>query len=332
MSQRARQFAGQVIATLDRSLFNNNGRPATALDIAALEKQRRLLEEQESAAEKWLQSRRQQLQTRLTDLRESQSLHEQGLLLISRQAEVAQQQLLSLQALFDKSAVSKADVDRQLLSALDLQRQQQSARSTLQQWRSDTHKLAEESAALTLEYEMQHLQRQQRLQELQHRIASLQQQDQLAVVASTQGVVAAIAVQPGQPVNAQQTLVQIRAADHGIRATVFAPSSVVGQLLPGEEIMLRFDAFNFRHYGRYAAHIEQISRASIDPREQLLPVPGISEPVFRVTATLDQQYVQGPDIFPLQPGLLFSADFVMQESSLIRFIFKPILSLRGKVG
>lgn len=324
--------AGQVVAILDRRLYTGTGISTSAVQIAALRRQRQLLEQQERTAQQWLQSRDRQVQSRLTDLRESESLQEQGLALIARQSRIAEEQLVSLRALLENAAVSRADVNQQLLSSLDLQRQQQTARSSLQQWRSEAHKLEQEHAALLAEFQLQKLQRQQRLAELQSKITSLREQDEIAVVASAAGTVAAIAVQPGQPVNSNQTLVQISADQHAVRATIYAPSSVVGQLLPGEEVMLRFDAFNFRHYGRYTARIEQISRAAIDPREQLLPVPGINEPVFRITARLDQYYVEGPDIFPLQAGLLFSADFVLQESSLIRFIFKPVLSLRGKIG
>jgi membrane fusion protein len=106
---------------------------------------------------------------------------------------------------------------------------------------------------------------------------------------------------------------------------------MLGNLFQGQQVMLGFDAFDYRYYGRYPAVVEQISRGSLDPREQLLPVPGISEPVFRVRLSLTKQYVEGPDIARLQAGMLLRADFITAEMSLLSFIFKPLLRLRGRI-
>ena len=57
-----------------------------------------------------------------------------------------------------------------------------------------------------------------------------------------------------------------------------------------------------------------------------------AEPVFRLRASIEQRYVSGSETYRLQPGLLFTADFVLEELPLLYFIFKPVLSLRGLVG
>jgi len=103
-------------------------------------------------------------------------------------------------------------------------------------------------------------------------------------------------------------------------------------MYPGQELLLNYDAFNFQLYGRYRATVTRIDRASLDPREHLLPVPGIQEPVFTIKARLDQSYVEGPDIYRLQSGMLFSADIVTAEMSLLAFIFKPVLELKARLA
>ena len=64
----------------------------------------------------------------------------------------------------------------------------------------------------------------------------------------------------------------------------------------------------------------------------MLPIIGINEPVFKVTAKLYESTVQGDSDYVLHSGATLMADFVLSEMSLIHFIFKPILSLQGKVA
>jgi membrane fusion protein len=144
--------------------------------------------------------------------------------------------------------------------------------------------------------------------------------------------VASIIVAAGDAVGSGQPLLYVQPARESLRGEVYVPSSIVGKLAPGQELLLRYDGFAVESYGRYGATISEISRASVDPREHLLPVGIRGEPVFRVVIQPAQHYVEGDDIYPLQPGLHFSADFVIAEMSLMEFIFRPVLKLQGKVA
>jgi membrane fusion protein len=151
------------------------------------------------------------------------------------------------------------------------------------------------------------------------------------VIAEQGGKLTAMAVPEGQSVGAGQVLASIGYIGGDVEAVVYVPSRVAGKLYEDQEILLSFDAFDFHQYGRYPARIKQISAASLDPREQLLPVPDVREPVFRLTAEVEQRYVQGPQLYPLQAGLLFTADFVIEELPLLHFVLKPVLTMRGLV-
>lgn len=67
------------------------------------------------------------------------------------------------------------------------------------------------------------------------------------------------------------------------------------------------------------------------PGEVDMPVP-IQEPMYRVEVALGQQNIRayGNNI-PLQSGMLLSADIVLEQRSLISWLFEPILSLRGQI-
>lgn len=152
------------------------------------------------------------------------------------------------------------------------------------------------------------------------------------VLANRSGIVSSILLEEGSAVKRGQAIAYLQPEGKSLMAEVFVPSSILGKLAPGEDVMLRYDAFSVHSYGRYPAKISSIERTALDPRNHLLPVAPTSEPLFRVLATPSQHYVEGEDIFPLQPGLQLSADFVTSEMSMVEYIFRPLLNLRGKVS
>ncbi|MCY3566111.1 MAG: hypothetical protein OXH27_08005, partial [Gammaproteobacteria bacterium] len=108
-------------------------------------------------------------------------------------------------------------------------------------------------------------------------------------------------------------------------------SRVIGKLAVGQQVLLSYESFDYREYGRYAATIESVAGARLDPREQLLPLSLLNEPVYRVRAALERQSVEGPEEHALLAGMQFQAHVVTDELPLIGLVFKPLRSLRGLV-
>lgn len=63
-----------------------------------------------------------------------------------------------------------------------------------------------------------------------------------------------------------------------------------------------------------------------------LPV-NLKEPVYRLRAKLTQQQMQafGKSFF-LKSGMLFEADIMLEQRTLIEWLLEPIYSLRGRVS
>ncbi len=65
--------------------------------------------------------------------------------------------------------------------------------------------------------------------------------------------------------------------------------------------------------------------------EVQMPI-AIQEPVYRVEATLAEQEIRAyGDSMPLQAGMLLSADVVLEQRSLLAWLFEPLLSLKGRI-
>jgi multidrug efflux pump subunit AcrA (membrane-fusion protein) len=323
---------GQALAILSRRLFDQQGRPYSWMESQQLQQQQALLQNELRLTEQFKSAEQQQLQSQLQARHKLLEAMHRDQQLAREQLSLSQQQLDAMAALLEQASVSRADYRRQRLAHLEVARQFNEQSRGIEQLQQEILQLEDKQQTLQLEQDLLQLQGQGQIEELAFKRARLSQQDSLTLVAEQDGVVTGVAVAAGEALRANQPLMQIHEHGSGLQAVAYVPSSVVGKLVPGQQLLLSFDAFNYMDYGRYAARIETISRFPIDPRQQLVPVPGVNEPVFRLTASLEQHYVEGPDIYPLQSGLLLSADFVTAELTLIGFILKPVLELRGRLG
>jgi multidrug resistance efflux pump len=184
---------------------------------------------------------------------------------------------------------------------------------------------------LQIDHETSNKEIAEQLTELEFQQAVLFRNSSLALVAHAAGVVSGVMAGPGARVVPGEPLIYVQPQELELLATVFVTGSAVGKLEPGQQALLRYDSFDHHIYGRYEATIVKIERSSLDPRDHMLPLTQIGEPVFRVSLRPNQHYVEGPDIYPLLPGMTLTADVVMHEMTLIQFMFKPFLGLRGKL-
>ncbi len=324
---------GQSLATLTRSVFDGNGVPLSRVLKEELQASHSLVSAEIAMTQKHFDDQQEQLRQHLRDKESSLQLLHSEWQLSMEQHEIGERQLAALRVLMHNSAAtSRAEIDRQQLSLLGLQRQEQAAQRQLQEQQSEVATLQNQLATLALKGELALLPLRKQALLLEQEIRRAAREETFVVVAEQAGTLAAIAVSAGQSAGAGQLLARIEQQGGEVEAVVYVPSRVAGKLAPGQEVLLSFDAFDFHQYGRYPARIKHISKASIDPRTQILPVPGLNEPVFRLTATLEQSWVEGPASYTLQAGLFFTADFVLEELSLLHFIFKPVLALRGRIS
>lgn len=323
---------GQTLATISRSLHTGSGVAMSHLQVEELQAQSALISAEIELTRSRLEEEKRHLTSVLEDKKNALRLLQLESETSAQQLEIGERQLSALRVLMQRSeATSRAEIDRQQLAILELQRQNQIAARRVQEQETDVNAIQRELNALELKGELALLPLHKQLLGIEQEARQVSREERFTVIAEQGGKLTAMAVPEGQSVAAGQVLASIGYIGGDVEAVVYVPSRVAGKLYEDQEILLSFDAFDFHQYGRYPARIKQISAASLDPREQLLPVPDVREPVFRLTAEVEQRYVQGPQLYPLQAGLLFTADFVIEELPLLHFVLKPVLAMRGLV-
>ncbi|MDB5441454.1 MAG: hlyD [Caulobacteraceae bacterium] len=264
-----------------------------------------------------------------------QDLQEGGdrVTLLQQKQDLARTTLSRYQQLFQQGDVSAAAVDsvnQSYLSAVQATSQARSSNLATQREIDDVDRqLAQapnDSAALQA-------QAAQLRASLSQKSIGVSAQSSYVAQAPINGRLMAIPVELGQAVPPGATIAVMTGAASTLGADLYVPSRAAGFIRPGQTVNLMYQAFPYQKFGVGHGHIQSVSRTVLGPGETAIPGLDMKEPVFRVRVALDKASVSayGQDI-PLQPGMLLSADIVIDRRSLIEWLLDPIYAVRDRAS
>jgi membrane fusion protein len=116
-----------------------------------------------------------------------------------------------------------------------------------------------------------------------------------------------------------------------LHAQLLVPTRAIGFIAPGNSVVLRYDAFPFQRFGQYHGTVASVSGTVWSPGDKIGPLT-TREPVYRIDVTLQRQTVSnGGREFPLRPGMLASADILLEKRTVFEWVFEPVLALRERL-
>ncbi|RVU49449.1 HlyD family secretion protein [Rubrivivax rivuli] len=155
-------------------------------------------------------------------------------------------------------------------------------------------------------------------------------EQRLVVRAPQSGTVSTLLAEPGQSVSPASALATLMPEGAVLQAQLFAPSSAIGFVQPGQAVRLRFEAFPYQKFGQQPARVLQVSRTPLAASElAALALPAVgagAEPLFRITVALE-----GEPVAPLSAGMRLQADVLLERRRLIEWLFEPLLGLKGRL-
>ena len=189
-------------------------------------------------------------------------------------------------------------------------------------------KLEEPAIALRSRTQIEQVSRQ--MSELREGLAQVESRRETVIRAPMAGVVTNIAVTRGQSIPADAPLATVVPKGSGMHVELLVPTRAIGFVKPGQEVVLRYEAFPYERFGQYRGAVTDISRNVWSPGDRIGPISA-REPVYRVDVKLDRQAVSalGQD-FALRPGMLVNADLLLEKRTLLEWIFEPVLQLKGR--
>jgi membrane fusion protein len=324
--------AGQTIAVVVVPRATVAGGDTQAALAARLEQRAAGLESAQAAQGQLLDAQADGLARQLANARRELAQIEAEVATRQQQVRLADETLARLRRLREGQYVSELQVQQQQASALEqvgqmqvLQRQAIATRRLIAQFQQALRELPGQRQTSQAAFQRDFALLEQELVETQARGA-------LAVVAPVSGVVATQLFKPGQAVQAGQPLLSVLPGDGTLEAELLVPSRAIGFIEPGDDVLLRYQAYPYQKFGHHRGRVARISRSTVN---SAVPASGgtAAEPLYRISVALERQAITAygkPE--PLKPGMLLDADVLGERRTLIEWVLEPLYSLHGKLG
>lgn len=154
---------------------------------------------------------------------------------------------------------------------------------------------------------------------------------EIVINATISGVVTNIVPSQGDSVPANALLATVLPNGTGLHAQLLVPTRAIGFIAPGNQVVLRYDAFPFQRFGQYHGTVASVGKTVWTPGDKIGPLTA-REPVYRIDVKLERQSVSsGNREFPLRPGMMASADILLEKRTVFEWVFEPVLALRERM-
>jgi membrane fusion protein len=325
--------AGQTIAVVAVPRATVVGGDTQAALSARLQERAQGLQSMQAAQQQLLDTQAQGLERQLAEARRELAQIEAEIATRQQQVRLANETLERLRRLREGRYVSELQVGQQQAGALEQVGQMQ----VLQRQAIATRRLATQ-----LQQALQELPGQRRAAQaafqrdlalLEQELVETQARGALAVIAPVSGVVATQLFKPGQAVQAGQPLLSVLPGDGTLEAELLVPSRAIGFIEPGDDVLLRYQAYPYQKFGHHRGRVSRISRSTVNAGPHApASAAGTTEPFYRVNVTLDRQAITAygrPEA--LKPGMALDADVLGERRTLIEWVLEPLYSLQGTV-
>jgi len=323
--------AGQPIARLSQERTTANGANASELVRQELSGRLRSLESEQAQAVLMGEQQATQARKRVDDLRKE--LEQSGAEVDSQQQRLAsaQQEAQRSAQLVKEGLYSEAMMRERRNDVLDQTTKLESLRGGRAAVERELRAAQAELPLIDIRTRTQQQQLEQRKSELQQSLVQEEAHSDSAVRAPISGIITNIAAARGDSVAADATLATIMPKGSGLHAQLLVPTRAIGFIEPGNQVVLRYDAFPFQRFGQYRGKVTSVGRTVWSAGEKVGTLP-VREPVYRIEVALDRQTVgTGAQEFPLRPGMLVNADILLEKRTVFEWVFEPVLALRERL-
>lgn len=323
--------AGQKLALISSDEHLVQGLNLSSQLLNALEQQRSNLHFRLQEYEVSFEQQQQALQERISNIKAQLSEIRSQQAVMAERFKLNEQRLADFDHLRQLGHISNTELNNQRELVLSMQQQQKDLQINYQAQHGQLIQLEAQLDALPREYEQQKVQISTELALLSQQQTEMSARSEVLLTAPVAGRVTNLVAELGSMAVAGKSILTIVPEDSNLYAVLLVPTRAFGFIRPGQETRMRYDAFPYQRFGLYKGEVTQYSKSILLPNEVSTPVP-VNEPVYQVHVKLASQAVSayGAEV-PLQSGMLLSADIVLEQRSLLNWLFEPILSLRGRL-
>jgi len=322
--------AGDEMARISLDRATGAGASTSEAVAAEMRNRRAILEKEQTQWRELGAQQVGQLRQRVHDLQSELAQLDREMKLQEVRIKSAREQADRFRALAGQSFVSEAMIKQKVDEQTDQEIKLEALRRQRTQLERDLGAAKMEGPSIELRSRAQVEGVARQISELQEGMAQNESKRETVIRAPMAGVVTNIAVNRGQSIAADSTLATVLPKGSGMHVELLVPTRAIGFVKPGQEVVLRYEAFPYERFGQYRGVITDIGRNVWTQGEHIGPLSA-KEPVYRVDVKLDRQHVTalGQD-FALRPGMLVNGDLLLEKRTIIEWIFEPLLQLKGR--
>ncbi|WP_394174593.1 HlyD family efflux transporter periplasmic adaptor subunit [Thalassotalea litorea] len=299
--------------------------------IKRLSRQIYLLEQEQAQYQRLQASELESLKVRNRALMAEQKATQQQGSLLANKLEILSARQQKMQSLFRQGFVSERENQNHHQQLLDLQQERQVLKRVKLQQQRELARMNFELQSIPDQYQLKVNAVQRHIAELENQLGKIRSNRRFTVRANRNGTVTGLQVTAGESVNPATLLLSLIPENSVLLAELFVPTRSAGFIAPGQQTKFRFDAFPYQRFGFIDGNIMQIDLTIINPNELMAPI-AIQEPVYRIQAQLQHQDIAAyENNFALRSGMLFQADIILEERSLLAWLFEPLLRAAKKL-
>jgi membrane fusion protein len=321
---------GKRIAEIMLSAETAKGN-AGANHAKGIQEERAALKARNAATIARLNAEAEQTKARLVDYSHELQQVQNQVAFQEKRLKLAQIQAQAAEKLAAKGTLSARDMEQRQSAALAIELELAGLKRQIATIQRDIGDGKARLAAIPIELEAAQADYLSGEANLKERASEAEAHHVVFVVAPTGGRIAALPVVSGQPVSAGATIAIMTPADGQLEAELLAPSRSIGFIRAAQEVRLQLQAFPYERFGTLKGKVEAVSGTVLAPADVSIPGISIHEPVFRVRVSLSaKEIVAYGQSHPLQPGMLLTADVVLDRQSLLRWLFDPLYAVSRK--
>ncbi len=162
-------------------------------------------------------------------------------------------------------------------------------------------------------------------------LTEVESRRRVLITAPEAGRATLVVAEVGQTVDVNQALVTLVPTDGELQARLYAPSSSIGFVRPGDPVLLRYQAFPYQKFGQQEGTVDTVSTSAVNPAELSgLPTAGLpaGEAVFAIQVRLRAgSILANGEQRPLQAGMQLEADILQERRKLYEWMLEPLFSV-----
>ncbi|MCK1512707.1 HlyD family efflux transporter periplasmic adaptor subunit [Bradyrhizobium sp. 190] len=319
---------GDPLLTIVTSQISANGDDVNAAVLAALARQREVIERQIAAEERRTASEHERLASTAKGIEGEIAQLEDQRNIQNERLKLSESFVSTGATLIAKGALPAVELKRREQAALE---QAQNLASLDQQITVRRTQLTDARHTLeqlpTVAAERTRVLRGD-LSWIEQRTAEVDGRRAYVIKAPTSGRVSTLQATVGKVADPKHMQLEIIPLDSTLQAELFFPTRASGFVRAGQQVRILYDAFPYQKFGTYRGTVAKVSHTILTGNDATGPIT-LKEPAYRVTVLPER-----PDIdaygrkMSLQPGMLLKADVILEQRSLMQWLLDPMLSAR----